>query len=340
MRDRARLAERQRALLGARQASSWPQLAQLEARISAGIAAALRTGAALPPAQPPAAPAPAAASADAAPTSAAPAPFSGPCADSLAGELLLDVLPIVAAVGFAAEVSHCRALCGLTLRAFQRGDTNDMIVSSLRLQCGEREAKTARREDFFDVIAEWTGDGQGARLEDTTQLIRATMLNNLPRVLQLIQIGAPLDAEDGEGSTALHWAVSMGHEEIFKALLDGKYEGRGAMIEFENQFGTTALVLACEARNSKLVRLLLARGARQDSPSHRGYHRGYTGLHVAVYNDDAEIVSLLAAAPRFAAALTLRAPDFRNGGSIMTPLEMAVFYGRRKIKAILRANGA
>jgi hypothetical protein len=74
--------------------------------------------------------------------------FHGPAADSALGEAFLDALPIVAAVGFAADVSQCVQLCGVTLRAGDRGATNDMLVQSLRLQCGAREARAAGRGDF------------------------------------------------------------------------------------------------------------------------------------------------------------------------------------------------
>ena len=39
----------------------------------------------------------------------------------------------------------------------------------------------------------WGGLGT---IEDSSQLMRAAYLNNLPRVLQLIQLGAPLDLVD------------------------------------------------------------------------------------------------------------------------------------------------
>ena len=42
----------------------------------------------------------------AATASGAPAPFRGPVADSVLGERLIDVLGIVAAMGYASEVSH------------------------------------------------------------------------------------------------------------------------------------------------------------------------------------------------------------------------------------------
>ena len=130
-----------------------------------------------------------------------PAAFRGPAANSRLGELLLDALPLVAAMGFAADVSQHLALCGTTWRRGDRGATNDMLVQSLRLQCGAREAREARREDFehaadFDMDG-WTTSG-------TTQLIRSAILGDLQRVRQLIQLGAELDLVDTrERRTAL-----------------------------------------------------------------------------------------------------------------------------------------
>jgi hypothetical protein len=53
---------------------------------------------------------------------------------ALLGERLIDVLPIVAAVGFAAEVAHCLYLCGETWRTGDKGATNDMLVRSMEKQ--------------------------------------------------------------------------------------------------------------------------------------------------------------------------------------------------------------
>ena len=171
----------------------------------------------------------------------APPRFRGPAADSQLGEALIDSIGIVSAVGFAADVSQCAQLCGTTFRAGDRGATNDMLVQSLRLQCGAREARAAGREEFTGLMP-WGGLGT---LEGTTQLIRAAILNNLPRVQQLIQLGAPLDlVEDSYGYSALHWASRMGHEHVAKALLDGKYEGRGATVDLRDKFSKTPLMHA------------------------------------------------------------------------------------------------
>ena len=185
---------------------------------------------------------------------------------ALLGEGLLDVLGLVAAVGYAADVSHCRELCRLTRNVVQRGDVADMLEQSLRLQCGAREARAAEREDFVfarGLVAD-DDDEQGGEVTilGTTQLIRAALLNNLPRVRQLIQLGLPLDlVKESTGMSALLWASFAGHEHVVKALLDGKYEGKGADIEKRDQMGWTSLMNACLFSHEAVVRLLLSRGA-------------------------------------------------------------------------------
>ena len=237
----------------------------------------------------------------------------------------------MSAVGFAADVSQCAQLCGTTFRAGDRGATNDMLVQSLRLQCGAREARAAGREQYIFVTPRgvlWTFEG-------TTQLIRAAILNHLPRVLQLIQLGAPLDlVEETWGWSALHWASRMGHEHVAKALLDGKYEGRGATINLRDKYGWTALMRASYEGHESVVRLLLSRGAKQELQD----HGGFTALHWAVCCDRPAVVALLCAAPGAAAALALK-PDAAYGDS-RTPLSYAIHRGRAACEAVLRAHGA
>jgi hypothetical protein len=186
----------------------------------------------------------------------APAPFRDHAADSALGEALLDALPLVFALGYAADASRCRALCGMTWRTGDSGATNDMIVQSLRRQCGEREVRAAKREGFLHPR-------RGYAIGGSTQLIRAAILNNLPRVPQLVQLGALLDVADERLSfSALHWASRKGHEHIVKALLDGKYEGKGANIEKSDApIGRTPLIHACRWGREAVARLLLSRGA-------------------------------------------------------------------------------
>ena len=259
--------------------------------------------------------------------------FHGPAADSALGESFLDALPIVAAVGFAADVSQCVQLCGLTYRAGDRGATNDMLVQSLRLQCGAREARAAGCEDFVLRAEDPSDDGdEGEVIEGSTQLIRAAILNNYPRVLQLVQLGAPLDLVDKSwrGLSALGWASELGHEHVAKALLDGKIAGRGPTVGLFSRSGAEPLMNASFRGHEAVVRLLLARGA----DLRRQNVRGFTALHAAVSGNRPGVAELLCACPGAAAALALTNMHGR------TPLQVAVLFGRAACEAVLRAHGA
>jgi len=156
-------------------------------------------------------------------------------------------------MGFAAEVSHCLYLCGETWRRGDKGATNDMIARSMERQGWAallRGARAAKREE-----PGW--------VSGLTQLMRAAREDNLLRVLQLVQLGAPLELRDATyGRTALHWACVPGHERIAKALIDGKYEGCGAEVDALTKGGWTPLIRASCAGHEGVVRLLLARGAK------------------------------------------------------------------------------
>ena len=267
---------------------------------------------------------------------------------ALLGERLMDVIGIVAAgggrhfgagsgappsQGFAADVSHCRHLCKLTLKIVQRSDVADMLTQSLRLQCSAREAHAAKREDFSIVhMAKHHEVGYIFTAEGTTQLIRATHLNNLPRVLQLIQLGAPLDLVDETwGWSALHWASRDGHEHVAKALLDGKYAGKGAKVDLRDECGRTALITACLKGHEALVGLLIEHGAKQELQD----EEGDAALHLAVDGgDNVGVVALLLAAPGAAAAMVMKN---REGH---TPLGIAIDLQQTGCEAALRAAGA
>jgi hypothetical protein len=252
------------------------------------------------------------------------APFRGPAADSVLGERLIDVIGIVAALGFAAEVAHCLYLCGETYRKGDKGATNDMLARSMEKQGWAallRAARAAKRD--YDSFP-----------SGSTQLIRAARANDLPRVLQLVQLGAPLELKDtGIGKTALHSACRLGHEHIARALLDGKYEGRAAKADARDKFGWTPLMSASLSLTGRegVVRLLLARGARLEL---QGGGEGWTALHAAARSNRASIITLLCAAPGAAAALALRDAEGN------TPLGLAIAYGSAACEAALRAHGA
>jgi len=197
--------------------------------------------------------------------------FRGPAADSRLGELFLDVIGIVAAAGFAADVSRCLHLCGLTYRAGDRGAVNDMLVQSLRLQCGARAARAAAREDFADALG-----GSLAR-PNTTQLMRAAARGDRARARTLLALGAAADALDGE--------------EPARAEEEGPGEGP------ETADRWSALMYAARRGDAAIVRALLAAGARAGRVSDR-----LTPLAVAALSGRAAAARVLLDAGADAAA--------------------------------------
>jgi ankyrin repeat protein len=232
----------------------------------------------------------------------------------------------VAENGFALDVSQHVALCGATWRRGNLGATNDVMARSLAMQAPwAAAARRMGREDF-------KGPAGFGTIRGTTQLIRAALRNDLPRVLQLVQLGAPLELVDKghDCYSALHRACREGFERVAEALLDGKYEGRGAEVDSMRAGGWTPLTLAICHGHEGVVRLLLARGARQELRD----MRGYTALHWAVSDARPNIVAILCGAAGAAAAFALRDKDGR------TPLALAINFHRAACEAVLRAHGA
>ena len=145
-------------------------------------------------------------------------------------------------------------------------------------------------------------------------------------MLQLIQLGATLDVIDPSWRlSALLWASNLGHEHVVAALLEGKY--KGADVD-QVCSGVTALEMASAFGRVGVVRVLLARGAKQVRPG-----KTDTAMHLAAYHNHIEVVKLLLAAPGASDALKTK-----HGGC--TPLKLAIDRGYAELVALLRAAGA
>ncbi len=139
------------------------------------------------------------------------------------------------------------------------------------------------------------------------------------RARSLLKEGADVNAAQGDGMTALHWAALSNDVETAEMLLHaganvkaatrlGAYtplllasrSGHGAMVETllnagsdPNQAtgtGATPLMLAAASGNADAVRSLLARGAEVNARESR---RGETALMFAAANNRAEVTALL-----------------------------------------------
>jgi ankyrin repeat protein len=309
-----------------------------------------------------------AAASAAAAAAGAPAPFRGPAADSALGEALLDVLPIAFRHGHALELHRMRGLCGLMLREraapggavatqygggelVERRAADGVRVVRLpwaTLYTREREDERGFRGGPADVMARalkaqtpaWVAKARRAPREDaqvpglgkvtrTTSLIRAAAAGDERRVRELLAAGASLGCADGGRWTALHYASRQGSTQVVAALLEA--DNAGTTVDAQSNKGCTALTFASQEGNEGAVRLLLARGARQELQN----DSGMTALHCAAEKGHAGVVEQLCAAPGAAAALSLRTMR----GS--TALVLAVSDGggsERLVAALLAAD--
>ena len=252
----------------------------------------------------------------------APPPFRGPAADSKLGEKFIDIIGIVAASGYACDISHARYICGETFRegilkpdgsldsSGFLGGTADLIKCSTRRQAPWlREAHTCLRQN------------------DSTQLYRASGDGVEQTVRNLVAVGIPLnDISCYGGWSALHHATFSGRAGVVQILLNGLGPGLGANVDQReaNHMRRTALIIACKFGNESIVRELLAHGASVSAQD----TTGFCALHTAVLRGDASILKLLCAAPGAANAMTLRGSIRSLGSDVMrTPLGITQIRG-------------
>jgi hypothetical protein len=144
-----------------------------------------------------------------------------------------------------------------------------MLARSRERQCAARDARllaarAAKREDLM-----LPGPYGGFPIYGSTQLMRAVVSNDLPRVRELVDLGADLEActigEDPD--TALCLACRGGHMEVVvvvRALLSGPAgddDNFGAYIEYPESYGPSPLMTATMCGHLELVRFLLDEGA-------------------------------------------------------------------------------
>merc|ERR1712029_341812 len=129
-----------------------------------------------------------------------------------------------------------------------------------------------------DVEATPTGSSAVTATRRTTEnegrsLLAAAENGELQTVKELLNRGANIEAQDGYGRTALHWAAWENHLDIVKELLE-----RGANIEAQGgnyDSGRTALHLAAWGTHPDIVKELLNRGANieaQDGDGNKALH--------------------------------------------------------------------
>jgi ankyrin repeat protein len=92
------------------------------------------------------------------------------------------------------------------------------------------------------------------------RLIQAVKTKDATAVRELLKSGVDVNATQGDGATALHWAVHYDDLATADLLLRG-----GSRANSANDLGVTPLYLACTNRNARMVERLLAAGANPNA---------------------------------------------------------------------------
>jgi len=186
-------------------------------------------------------------------------------------------------------------------------------------------------------------------------LMIASSKGYISEIERLIEKGADIEAQTGEGASALVFAVMNGRSEAVKTLL--KYDPLLDKVTSRNE---TPLMLAVKNRNPEIAEILIRAGANIEF-----YDRHEaTCLHHAAINGFIEMVDLLVYYNAYAEARTKEGTTpllasiwagntnvsdllIQNGASTetpdndgFTPFLMAAFYGDTVTMNILKINGA
>jgi ankyrin repeat protein len=152
----------------------------------------------------------------------------------------------------------------------------------------------------------------------------AAMRQDVDTVRQLLRQGVDVNAAQGDGMTALHWAATHGDAALVDVLLYA-----GANVKATSRLGRhTALHVASQGTNAAVVRALIARGADVNAAT----STGATPLMFAAQAGQAPIVAAL-----LAADADLDAVENAHG---QTALMFAAAYDRADVVSALLTAGA
>lgn len=158
-----------------------------------------------------------------------------------------------------------------------------------------------------------------------TPLILATVAANEAIVQTLLCQGADPRACNEKGYTALHWAVTKGHEMITLLLLENSAPTEALTTDERSE---TPLHIAVIFGNQRIVSMLLEKGASINAKS-LDPSGAVTVLHIAIQRADTPMLQFL---------LERGADPTAANSSAQNAYEYARWYGDKKMAKILKST--
>jgi ankyrin repeat protein len=114
------------------------------------------------------------------------------------------------------------------------------------------------------IVGVLSGGAPTAETSDT-RLIQAVKRGDGAAARTLLRQGVSAKAVDGDGSTALHWAVQADNLDLSKALL-----AAGAQASAADRYGVTPLALAAQNGSTAAIEMLIKAGANPNAVTTAG----------------------------------------------------------------------
>jgi len=157
-----------------------------------------------------------------------------------------------------------------------------------------------------------------------SSVVDAAMQGNRDAVASLLKSGADVNTAQGDGMTALHWAVQKGDVDLAKTLLYA-----GANVRATTRIGGyTPLLIASKIGNAAMIETLVGSGADVNTTT----ASGATALMFASQSAYADAVKVL-----IAHGADVNAAEKVKGETALT---FAAAYGRADVIRVLTAHGA
>src|ERR1700722_8332739 len=118
-----------------------------------------------------------------------------------------------------------------------------------------------RMEKLFSVLGAAVALSISCLGAEPESVVDAVKAGNIALVQKRLQLRGDPNAEDPDGTTALHWAVQADRLDMVEALVVA-----GAKVKVTNRWGVTPLALAVTNGNSRITQALLKAGADPRSP--------------------------------------------------------------------------